>query len=182
MKGEEFTPGMYLKKGYVITSRGCPHKCWYCSVHDREGDIRELPITAGWNVLDDNLLACSDLHIKSVFEMLMKVKKITHKRIEFTGGFEASRLQGWHIDYLLMNPHVKVESAHCKEAKKDEECKIAHMLSSVEEPVRGFGSSNCKCHSHLFRLKSIDHFIRHKFKEIGNIEIYGNRITEKCRK
>ena len=88
----------------------------------------------------------------------------------------------WHIDYLLMNPHVKVESAHCKEAKKDEECKIAHMLSSVEEPVRGFGSSNCKCHSHLFRLKSIDHFIRHKFKEIGNIEIYGNRITEKCRK
>ncbi|MDR1201986.1 MAG: hypothetical protein LBL58_10220 [Tannerellaceae bacterium] len=26
-RGEEFTPGMYLKKGYVITSRGCPNRC-----------------------------------------------------------------------------------------------------------------------------------------------------------
>jgi Uri superfamily endonuclease len=86
----------------------------------------------------------------------------------------------WHIDYLLMSPHVKVESAHYKRAKKDEECKIAHMLSSVEEPVKGFGSSDCKCHSHLFRLRSINYFTKHKFKEIDNIEIEGNRITEKC--
>ena len=25
--GGDFVPGMYLKKGYVITSRGCPNRC-----------------------------------------------------------------------------------------------------------------------------------------------------------
>ena len=32
MRGEAFVPGMYLKLGYVITSRGCPNRCWFCSV------------------------------------------------------------------------------------------------------------------------------------------------------
>jgi radical SAM superfamily enzyme YgiQ (UPF0313 family) len=36
MRGEDFTPGLYLKKGYVITSRGCPNRCWFCSVPKRE--------------------------------------------------------------------------------------------------------------------------------------------------
>lgn len=36
-KGEQFEPGMYLKKGYTITSRGCPNKCWFCNVWRREG-------------------------------------------------------------------------------------------------------------------------------------------------
>ncbi|MDR2094414.1 MAG: hypothetical protein LBP76_02710, partial [Treponema sp.] len=52
LPGDEFIPGMYLKKGYVITSRGCPNRCWFCSVWRREGEtIRELPITEGWNIL-----------------------------------------------------------------------------------------------------------------------------------
>jgi len=87
-KSGDFIPGMYLKKGYVITSRGCPNHCWFCSVPKREGNIRELPITEGWNVLDDNLLACSDKHIKAVFAMLAKQKE----PVEFTGGLEAARL------------------------------------------------------------------------------------------
>jgi hypothetical protein len=95
-RGEEFVPGKYLKDGYVITSRGCPNNCWFCSVPKREGDIRELPITQGWNVLDDNLLACSDAHVGNVFFMLLRQQ---HKA-EFTGGLEAARLQDWHIDYL----------------------------------------------------------------------------------
>ena len=66
-RGDAFTPGMYLKKGYVISSRGCPNNCWFCSVPKREGALRELPIEDGHNVLDDNLLACSDEHIKAVF-------------------------------------------------------------------------------------------------------------------
>jgi len=81
-RGEDFIPGMYLKKGYVITSRGCPNKCWFCSVWKREGEVRELSITEGWNILDDNLLACSDGHIKKVFAMLEKQKEAAH----FTGG------------------------------------------------------------------------------------------------
>ncbi|MGC7872590.1 hypothetical protein ACPUYX_13805 [Desulfosporosinus sp. SYSU MS00001] len=30
--GGDFIPGMYIKKGYVITSRGCPNNCWFCRV------------------------------------------------------------------------------------------------------------------------------------------------------
>jgi hypothetical protein len=96
-KGGAFVPGMYLKKGYVITSRGCPNQCWFCSAWKREGqEIRELEITDGWNVLDDNLLACSDNHIRGVFEMLQSQKH----PIEFTGGLEAARLKPWHIEAL----------------------------------------------------------------------------------
>jgi hypothetical protein len=96
-KGGNFIPGMYLKPGYVITSRGCPNSCWFCSAWKREGrEIRELPVVDGWNVLDDNLLACSDDHIKSVFSMLGKQKE----RAQFTGGLEAKILKDWHIDLL----------------------------------------------------------------------------------
>jgi len=84
-RGEDFIPGRYIKSGYVITSRGCPNKCWFCSVWKRDGTIRELPIREGWDVLDDNLLACSERHIAAVFDML---KRQPHKA-RFTGGLEA---------------------------------------------------------------------------------------------
>lgn len=87
-RGENFMPGRYLKPGYVITSRGCPNRCWFCSVWKREGDVRELPITEGYNLLDDNLLACSENHIGEVLKMLSEQKRAA----EFTGGLEAARL------------------------------------------------------------------------------------------
>lgn len=95
--GGNFTPGMYLRSGYVITSRGCPNNCWFCSVPKREGTLRELPIVEGNNVLDDNLLACSEAHVRAVFAMLHQQKM---GRPEFTGGLEAARLRDWHIDLL----------------------------------------------------------------------------------
>ncbi len=101
--GGDFVPGMYLKPGYVITSRGCPNRCWFCSVPKREGgEIRELPITDGHNLLDDNLLACSFHHIESVFAMLRRQKEL----IEFTGGLEAARLhKAWA--YQLKTLRIK---------------------------------------------------------------------------
>lgn len=96
MPGSDFEPGLYLRPGYVITSRGCPNRCWFCSVWKREGDIRELPIRDGWNVLDDNLLACSEAHVRKVFAML----KRQPRRAQFTGGLEAARLEDWHVDLL----------------------------------------------------------------------------------
>jgi len=90
----EFDPGMYLKEGYTITSRGCPNKCWFCSVWKREPKLKELEIKPGYNILDDNLLACSDQHIKDVFEML----KQQREPAIFSGGIEAKLLKPWHID------------------------------------------------------------------------------------
>lgn len=95
--GGEFEPGLFLKRGYVITSRGCHNRCWFCNVPKREGyTLRELEIKDGWNIVDDNLLACSDNHIKGVFEMLARQ---THKP-RFTGGLEAALLQDWHCELL----------------------------------------------------------------------------------
>lgn len=93
--GGDFTPGMYVRKGYVITSRGCPNNCWFCDVHKREGGIRELPSTEGWNLLDSNILACSMDHVISVFEMLKRQSKA-----QLTGGLEAARLTNKHVALL----------------------------------------------------------------------------------
>ena len=94
MLGETFTPGLYLKHGYTITSCGCHNHCWFCSVPKREGSLRELPITDDWILLDDNILACSKQYIIAVFDMLKRQKQ----RPEFRGGIEAKLLQSWHID------------------------------------------------------------------------------------
>lgn len=94
--GCDFVPGRYLKPGYVMTSRGCPNKCWFCSVHKREGGIREIPVTPGWNLLDSNILACSNEHIKKVFSML----KAYPARSQLTGGLEAKILTHHHVGML----------------------------------------------------------------------------------
>lgn len=96
-RGKDFVPGRYLEKGYVITSRGCPNCCWFCDVWRRDGRVRELPITEGWNVLDDNLLCCSEDHVRDVFAMLKRQKG---RKIEFTGGLEAASLEDWHVEIL----------------------------------------------------------------------------------
>lgn len=85
--GNGFTPGMYLKNGITITSRGCPNKCWFCFVPKREGNIRELKIHDGNILLDNNLLACSELHIQEVFKMLSDKKGVV-----FSQGLEAARI------------------------------------------------------------------------------------------
>lgn len=103
-QGGDFTPGMYLKKGYMMTSRGCPNNCWFCDVHKREGGIRELPITGGWNLLDSNILACSDSHISQVFKALKESvflnKKGKRLRPQLTGGLEAKILTDNHVSML----------------------------------------------------------------------------------
>ncbi|MFW6013779.1 MAG: GIY-YIG nuclease family protein [Candidatus Nanoarchaeia archaeon] len=59
----------------------------------------------------------------------------------------------WHIDYLLSNKDTKVVNVYYKIAGKDEECKTSKELSSKGFKIKGFGSSDCKCTSHLIRLE-----------------------------
>lgn len=91
-----FKPGRFLKTGAVITSRGCIRQCKHCFVPDREGGLCEIPITTGWNVLDNNLLACSRPHIEAVFDMLRKQPHEVH----LTGGLDALLLEPWHVALL----------------------------------------------------------------------------------
>jgi len=92
----EFIPGRYIRPGYTITSRGCPRRCWFCGVWKKWPEPNVLPIYPGWNVLDDNLLACPRQHVEAVFAMLRQQKR----RVEFTGGLEALSLQDYQVDLL----------------------------------------------------------------------------------
>lgn len=92
----DFVPGMYVKQGYVITSRGCINKCKFCCVPEREGSIRELPITDGWRVMDSNFLACSRNHIERVFEML---RRQPHPA-RFQGSIEAGLVDDFFCELL----------------------------------------------------------------------------------
>src|SRR6516225_2241719 len=94
--GADFVPGKYIKHGYIFTSRGCPRRCWFCSVWKRDPVPRLLPVIDGWNILDDNLLACPRDHVEAVFAMLRR----QHRRIEFTGGLEALSLQDYQVELL----------------------------------------------------------------------------------
>ncbi len=58
----------------------------------------------------------------------------------------------WHIDYLLESDSVEVMGFFRKEASKSEECRVAGELLKVAVPVVDFGSSDCRCMSHLFRF------------------------------
>jgi hypothetical protein len=94
--GQEFVPGRYIKRGYTFTSRGCPRRCWFCSVWKRDPIPRLLEIQDGWNILDDNLLACPEPHVRQVFAMLRQ----QGRRVEFTGGLEALALQDYQVGLL----------------------------------------------------------------------------------
>ena len=54
----------------------------------------------------------------------------------------------WHIDYLLQWASIR-DIIIC-ETEDRIECTIAENLSHRFNPVPGFGSSDCKCASHLF--------------------------------
>lgn len=92
-KEGQFVPGMYLKKGWVITSRGCNNRCWFCEAWKRNGECRTLKVRGGHIVQDDNLLGCPERHIRSVFKMLANQVEPADLR-----GLEAKLLKPWHVD------------------------------------------------------------------------------------
>ena len=60
---------------------------------------------------------------------------------------EGSKKPHWHIDYLLLK--ASINSIILCEAEDRFECAIAQALSHKFDSIPGFGSSDCKCKSHL---------------------------------
>ena len=54
----------------------------------------------------------------------------------------------WHVDYLLTSPSFSLACAVYAVTSNRMECTLAHELG--DGSVRGFGSSDCDCASHLF--------------------------------
>lgn len=101
-----FVPGLYVKPGITFTSRGCPNKCWFCSVWKDCIGFRELEIKDGWNICDDNILAASEPHFRAVCGML----KRQPERPVFTGGIEAKILKPWQAELLK---EIKTKRLYC---------------------------------------------------------------------
>jgi Uri superfamily endonuclease len=59
----------------------------------------------------------------------------------------------WHVDYLLDNAAAKVIAVFHKQAAKAEECAVAKAIGERGRAVAGFGASDCRCKSHLFRVE-----------------------------
>jgi len=134
--GEEFEPGRYLRPGYTITSRGCPNRCPWCLAWRREGGIRELPIRDGYDVQDNNLLACSDRHIEAVFAMLVA----QGRRVKFAGGIEAERLTDTRIEELRSLPIEDLFVAYDAETQwADTESAIVRLRAA------GLGLRQVRC-------------------------------------
>jgi Uri superfamily endonuclease len=54
----------------------------------------------------------------------------------------------WHIDYLLNK--AKISQVIICETQRNLECLLAQALADELTHIPGFGSSDCKCQSHLY--------------------------------
>ena len=54
----------------------------------------------------------------------------------------------WHIDYLLKEAEIK-EIIICQ-GEERVECSLARVLAGGFQSIPGFGSSDCRCQSHLY--------------------------------
>lgn len=64
--------------------------------------------------------------------------------------FSRQKKLHWHIDYFSMDAEPVAWSGFLVES--DWECILAETATGKAEPVDGFGSSDCDCNSHLFRV------------------------------
>ncbi len=67
----------------------------------------------------------------------------------------------WHIDYLLNNEAAKVIGVYYRQGGKEEECQVASLLAQNGKSITGFGCSDCRCRSHLFRAESFEFLGEH---------------------
>jgi Uri superfamily endonuclease len=74
----------------------------------------------------------------------------------------------WHIDHLLL--HARAVDVVAARGRGRKECTVAAELSKRLPGVKGFGSSDCDCESHLFYSPDFDELRRvvfEGFREAG---------------
>jgi Uri superfamily endonuclease len=70
----------------------------------------------------------------------------------------------WHIDYFLKEKHVAIHSIYVIENEVRLECEVANEVSQYGEIVPNFGCSDCKCKSHLIRVKECNFLKKRGFR------------------
>jgi Uri superfamily endonuclease len=103
-------------------------------------------------------------------------------RVDFKGGYYAyigSALGGvegrvgrhlreekkirWHIDHLLI--HARAVDVVVARSEERKECVVARGLAKDLPSVKGFGSSDCGCESHLFYSPNFTELLRRVLEE-----------------
>jgi len=65
-----------------------------------------------------------------------------------------NKTRRWHIDYLLALGEIK--DIFALKTEEQLECSLAQELAKHFMPaVRGFGSGDCRCETHLFRASGL---------------------------
>jgi Uri superfamily endonuclease len=100
---------------------------------------------------------------KGLYAYVGSAQKGLEKRIG--RHFGRTKRKFWHVDYLLDGGNVKVLKAFYENAEKSEECKIANKIAERGVAIEGFGSSDCKCESHLFKIGEYQ-FLREFMHEV----------------
>ena len=130
----EFVPGLYVRHGVTITSRGCNNHCPWCLARLREGPHREIGIHPGNNILDNNILQSSKEHLAEVFDMLR-----SQRTIRFSGGLDSRQLTDSIADDLrsLSIKHLFF-ACDTKEAIKP--------LERAKQKLHGFTREHLRCY------------------------------------
>jgi len=79
--------------------------------------------------------------------------------------FKKGKRPHWHIDYLLNEADVSQIILYSSEQR--EECVLAQALAKGFQSIPGFGSSDCKCGSHLYFGDSEDSMKERVIQAVG---------------
>lgn len=133
----DFVPGLYLKPGVTVTSRGCINNCAFCFVPKREGKLREIKDFAPGNIIqDNNFLACSHKHRARVYEMLKG-----QRQIDFRGGLESEYLSDWDVEQMR---GLKISALWLA---CDSRARVRPFLKACEKLARaGFSREKIRCY------------------------------------
>lgn len=129
----EFKAGMYLKKGITITSRGCPNRCPWCFVRQNLIELDDFP--EGNVIQDNNLLACSKLHLDKVFQMLSH-----QKRIDFSGGLDSRLITDEVINQLRGLSIYQLWLSY------DDLSRKKHLIKATEKLKKYFNRNQLRCY------------------------------------
>jgi hypothetical protein len=155
-KVDGFTQGMYVRSNVIFTSRGCNNNCEFCIVPKLEGKLKEIPVTKGNIIQDNNFLQCSREHKEKVFEMLK-----TQHGILFKGGLETRLIDDHFIDCLDSLYYTRGK----KRINRVKELWLACDSDSALDPLReavkklqsvGFSQSKIYCYSLIGKDPKMD--------------------------
>ncbi len=80
--------------------------------------------------------------------------------------FSKKKKLWWHIDYLSMEANA-IEAYRCKA----DEHELSNLASKFYDWIKGFGSSDCKCYSHLYYSKNYPEEFITEAKKLNYVEL-----------